>query len=108
MLARLNGTEFIPPTDDLATFEDMYARIKSTTKDLESLDPSFIDKRGDIIEPTVLTPELTKEMSAADFAMGASMPNVYFHLNMAYAILRMEGVELGKWDYISGFMGPIL
>ena len=32
------------------------------------------------------------------------MPNIYFHLSIAYAILRAEGVQIGKWDYIQPFM----
>ena len=34
----------------------------------------------------------------------AQMPNVYFHVNMAYAILRKEGVPLGKKDWIRPFV----
>lgn len=108
LLARLKRIPFVPPEDEIRTFEDIHARILATKQDLEAMDVNFVNRRGDEVEATVLTPDLTKEMSGADFAMGASMPNIYFHLNMVYAILRMEGVQLGKWDYIGGFMGPVL
>lgn len=108
MLARIQGIAFIAPIDDISNFADMYARIEATRNDLQSLGVEFVNRRGEERESTVLTETLSKEMSGADFAMGASVPNVFFHLNMVYAILRREGVELGKWDYISGFMGPLL
>ncbi|CZT19158.1 uncharacterized protein RCC_05004 [Ramularia collo-cygni] len=109
MVARLDGkSPFIPPVDDISSFEDMHARIEATRKNLEALDEIHINLRGDEVESTVLTETMSKDMTGWEFAMGASMPNVYFHLNMVYAILRMEGLELGKWDYIQGFMGPVL
>jgi hypothetical protein len=43
-----------------------------------------------------------KGMAAPDFAREMSIPNTYFHLCMAYAILRHNGVALGKQDFIAG------
>jgi hypothetical protein len=42
------------------------------------------------------------------FAMGAAVPNINFHLSMAYAILRKEGVPLGKKDFIMPFVGEYI
>jgi len=72
--------------------------------ELDAVDEEAINRAGNEVAPTVLTPTMTVEMSGADFAMGASMPNIFFHLSIAYAILRKEGVELGKWNYIQPFM----
>jgi len=41
-----------------------------------------------------------KSMRATDYLLEQGVPNFFFHLNMAYAILRHNGVELGKRDYI--------
>ena len=41
-----------------------------------------------------------KSMRATDYFVEQALPNFFFHLNMAYAILRHNGVELGKRDYI--------
>ena len=41
-----------------------------------------------------------KSMRATDYFIEQGLPNFFFHLNMAYAILRHNGVELGKRDYI--------
>ncbi|KAK4457978.1 hypothetical protein QBC42DRAFT_277835 [Cladorrhinum samala] len=35
-------------------------------------------------------------------------PNMYFHLSIAYAILRIKGVEVGKWDYLEPFSGSYI
>ena len=43
-----------------------------------------------------------KWMHATDYFVEQVQPNFFFHLNMAYAILRHNGVELGKKDYLGG------
>lgn len=40
-------------------------------------------------------------MSAADYIKQITIPNVYFHLAMAYAILRHQGVDIGKMDFLA-------
>jgi hypothetical protein len=102
LLCRLTHREHVPIEDTLATYDDMRARIASAHAELDAVEA--INNAGDEKAPTVLTPVMTVEMSGADFAMGASMPNIFFHLSIAYAILRKEGVPLGKWDYIQPFM----
>ena len=108
LLARLDHRDHLPIEDDLATFDDMYERIGKAQKALDEVVKETVNRRGDESAPTALTPQLTKDMTGAAFAAGASMPNLYFHLSIAYAILRKEGVPLGKWDYIQGFMNPVL
>ena len=39
-------------------------------------------------------------MSAEEYVREFSLPNFYFHLSMAYAILRMKGLDIGKGDFI--------
>ena len=104
LLCRLHHREHIPVEDTIATYDDMRARIASVHAELDAVDEEAINRAGNEVAPTVLTPTMTVEMSGADFAMGASMPNIFFHLSIAYAILRKEGVELGKWNYIQPFM----
>ena len=108
LLARLDCRDHVPIEDNLATFEDMRERIQTAQKALDEADMETINRRGDESAHTALTPQLTIDMTGADFAAGASIPNLYFHLSIAYAILRKEGVPLGKWDYIQGFMNPQL
>lgn len=42
------------------------------------------------------------------FVLNFCLPNLYFHLSIAYAILRMKGVDVGKWDYLEPFASPYL
>jgi len=104
LLCRLHKREHVPIEDTIAKFDDMRQRIKSVHAELDATDKDAIKKAGDEVAPTWLTPEMTVNMSGSAFAMGASMPNIYFHLSIAYAILRAEGVQIGKWDYIQPFM----
>jgi len=104
LLCRLSHLEHVPVEDTIATYDDMRQRIASTHAELNGVDREAINKAGDESAPTPLTPQMTVDMTGAAFAMGASMPNIFFHLSIAYAILRKEGVPLGKWDYIQPFM----
>ncbi len=45
------------------------------------------------------------ELTAQASALNQGLPNFFFHLNIAYAILRSKGVPLGKRDYIGSFLG---
>lgn len=104
LLCRLHKREHVPVEDKISTFDDMRQRIQSVHAELDATDKDAINKAGDEVAPTWLTPDMTVDMSGSAFAMGASMPNIFFHLSIAYAILRAEGVALGKWDYIQPFM----
>ncbi len=79
---------------------DAKARIEETVALLEALSPDALDKDpGEAIAhelPNGMVLDLTAEQYARDWALG----QFYFHLMTAYAILRSEGVELGKADYI--------
>ena len=43
-----------------------------------------------------------KVLVGEDYLLQMSIPNVYFHLAMAYAILRSNGVDVGKMDFLGG------
>ncbi|KAM0715635.1 hypothetical protein Q7P37_009133 [Cladosporium fusiforme] len=103
LLARLDHKQHLQTEDTLATFEDMHARIAAAHALLDATDEATVNSRGDEVAPTDLTAGLVVDMSAAAFAEGA-MANVYFHVSIAYAILRMQGVPLGKPDYIMPFV----
>jgi hypothetical protein len=102
-IARAQGTE--PPVleRDLKTIADMQARLKLTAEHLDKADAALINKREAETVTLGLGPGKSGQMSALNYILGYSQPNVYFHLNMAYAILRKEGVEIGKQDYLAPF-----
>jgi hypothetical protein len=77
------------------------ARIDEALAFLDGLGPDALDQApaGDplvLVLPMGLTFDLTREQFARDWAIG----QFYFHVMAAYAILRKEGIEIGKADYV--------
>lgn len=107
LLCRLNKREHVRIEDTVSTYDDMRQRIASVRAELDAADKDAINRAGDETAPSVMSPELTLDLTGAEFARG-SMPNLFFHLSIAYAILRAQGVPLGKWDYIQPFMKDVL
>jgi len=99
-MARLAGVE--PPRfeDNETTIDQLKARLAKAVAFLKGLDTQKIDAASDraIIFP--LGPDHKGEMKGDDYLNHFILPNVYFHLTAAYAILRHSGVELGKQDYL--------
>ena len=83
------------------TIADARARIDGALAFLDTLGPDALDQAPAeaplvLTLPMGLTFDLTRERFARDWALG----QFYFHLMAAYAILRKEGVEIGKADYV--------
>ncbi len=98
---RLAGAEFPAYEDKEATFPELIARIRKTIAYLESLKPAQIDgSEGKTV--TWQTRSSTKSMLGQPYLMDHLLPNIHFHVATAYGILRHNGVELGKKD----FLGP--
>jgi len=100
-VARLAAQE--PPRfeDTETTIEQLQARIARTIDYLNSIPASALEgsETRDIRLPTG---GRTLEFKGLDFLQRWAIPNVFFHVTTAYAILRHNGVELGKRD----FLGP--
>ena len=90
-----------PPAfeDNEATFPELVARLRKTVTFLESLKPEQIDGSEDRTV-TWQTRTATKSMQGLPYLMNHVLPNVNFHVTTAYAILRHNGVELGKADFM--------
>ena len=96
--ARLAGRDVPRFEDTETTFSDLQARISKTADFLKSIPASEIDGMEDRhISIKVGPRELS--FSASQYLLGFAMPNFYFHITMAYAILRHNGVPLGKLDF---------
>ena len=98
-VARLAGLEIPKHEDTEQTFAELKARIAKTLDFVESAKPSQLDGAEE--------KEITLKMRAGDvkykglqYLLGHAYPNFYFHVTTAYNILRHNGVELGKRDYI--------
>jgi hypothetical protein len=98
--SRLAGLE--PPRyeDTETTIDQLKARIAKTIAHLKTLDPKKIDVAGQRELTFPLGPVNKGQMKADDYLNHFVLPNVYFHLTAAYAILRHCGVEIGKEDFL--------
>jgi uncharacterized protein len=98
--SRLAGVE--PPRyeDTETTIDELKARIAKTIAHLKTLDPKKIDAAGERELTFPLGPVNKGQMKAHDYLNHFVLPNVYFHLTAAYAILRHCGVEIGKQDFL--------
>lgn len=96
--AYLTGGQAPSHPDTEKTIADLRARIRTCVGYLESLKPSEYAGADD---RRVAPPWLQgKWMRGADYLAQVAIPNFYFHVTTAYAILRHNGVELGKMDFI--------
>jgi uncharacterized protein len=98
--ARLSGVE-VPKHDDTeTTFAELHARIAKVRAFLSTIDPAALEAGADrTITITARDRELT--FAGRDYLVGFVLPNFYFHVTIAYALLRHAGVELGKLDFLS-------
>lgn len=96
--SRLTAKEAPTHADDEKSLADVRARIQSTIGYLESLKKSDFDGAS---ERKVTTPRWEgKWLTGTDYLHHHVLPNLYFHVTTAYAILRHNGVEIGKKDYL--------
>jgi hypothetical protein len=97
--ARLAGIEVPRYDDNETTFAELQARIDKTKAFLQSVNASQIDGS----EQREITLKFgSRELSflGQPYLLDFVLPNFHFHLSMTYAILRHNGVEIGKKDYI--------
>lgn len=100
LAARLAGREPPKHPDTEETFEELRARIHDVREYLATFSPVDFNQDATRVIPLPFLPG--QGLSASDFLHHMSLPNTYFHFCMAYAILRHNGVELTKLDYIGG------
>jgi len=100
-VARLAGQE--PPRfpDTEASFEELHARIARTLDYLKGVPASALEgaETRDIKVPTR---DGTLEFKGLEFLQHWAIPNVFFHVTTAYAILRHKGINIGKMDFLGG------
>lgn len=98
--ARLAGVEVPSYDDNEQSFADLKSRISRTLQFIDSLDPAkFTNAAGAEIVLRPGTPK-EKKFSGADYLFSYGIPQFFFHVTTAYAILRHNGVEIGKGDFM--------
>jgi uncharacterized protein len=96
--SRLSGKDVPTHDDNLMSFVDIKSRLEQVVSYLNTYtakDFAGAEKKN------ITTPRWEgKSMTAQDYVVHHAIPNVYFHITTAYAILRHNGVEIGKKDYL--------
>ena len=98
-VARLAGEPPEVMEDTETTFAELQARIKKVLGVVQSYKPEQLDG-SETREITIKIPNSEFKFSGLDYVNHWAMPNFYFHATMAYAILRHNGIDLGKRDFL--------
>jgi hypothetical protein len=99
--ARLAGVDIPSFPDTEATFAELQERIAKTQAFLNSVTASQIEG-SESRTVTVKVRGNDVEFLGLAYLTGFVLPNLYFHTTTTYAILRHNGVEIGKMDYLGG------
>jgi uncharacterized protein len=100
-MARLAGHAPEAIEDTETTFAELQARIAKVIALVEGYKAEQIDG-SDAREVSVKIPNAELKFTGLDYVNQWALPNFYFHITAAYAILRHNGVELGKRDFLMG------
>lgn len=95
---RLAGKDWPAHADTETTFEQLHQRIASVQTYLETFKPEDFAADRKISLPWMAP----KWLTGTDYLVQFGLPNFYFHVALAYGILRHNGVPLTKTDYIGG------
>ena len=97
--ARLAGLEVPSYEDNESTFEELLARLTKTIAFLESIKPEQLEG-AETRHIELMVRDTKREFVGLDYLLRWVQPNVYFHITTTYNILRHNGVELGKRDFL--------
>jgi uncharacterized protein len=101
-VARISGVEAPKFEDNEVSFADLKARIQKTLDFLETVPAARLDGTEDREITFPVGREATKTMKGQAYLTTWVLPNFFFHVTTAYALLRHNGVDLGKSDYLVG------
>ena len=106
--ARMAGVEAPAYEDNEKTFDECKARVQKTLDYIKGFKPAQFE--GSETKPLVVPAGVNKKRTwptAGDYLLVNAIPNFFFHVTTAYAILRESGVDIGKNDFI-GAQPPAL
>jgi hypothetical protein len=98
--ARLAGVEVPKYEDTETTFAELIARVDKTLAFVKSVKAEQIDG-SEQRKISLPTPNRTLEFQGLDYLLFFVIPNLHFHCTTTYALLRHNGVEVGKLDYLA-------
>lgn len=99
VVARLAGIDIPVFEDNEKTLAELKARVAKTIAFIQTITPEQIDGTED---KAIVTKRGDKEThyKGMQFLLGHAIPNFYFHVTTTYSILRHNGVEIGKRDFL--------
>jgi hypothetical protein len=97
--ARLSGAEPMSLEDKAGSFDDLKALIAKTLASVKGVDAKKMDGAEDR-DITFPAGDQKRTMKGADYLAHFSLPHFYFHVTTAYDILRSNGLEIGKDDFM--------
>jgi uncharacterized protein len=100
--ARLAGVAVPKHEDTEATLPELKARVAKTLDFIKTIKPEQL-QGAETREIVLQFPQTTLKFNGINYLTNFVLPNFFFHVTMAYALLRKNGVDLGKRD----FLGPI-
>ena len=101
--SRIAGVEVAAYEDTEQSFAELQQRISKTLALIEGFTATQLD--GSAVKEVVLRPGTPKEkkLSVEDYALKYGMPQFFFHVTTAYNLLRHNGVEIGKKDFMGSY-----
>lgn len=102
-LDRLEDTAVSSVEDTESTFEQLLARVETTIERVKTADRAAIDASAER-SFTLELPGINLPFTGRTYLLSYALPNFYFHLTTTHGILRHNGVEVGKREYL----GPII
>lgn len=109
MIARVTGAEATEIEAVGESYDSMRSSVQSLQKELEAASRDTVNGRqAETVAVGQGKGKPDGKMESWGYVMGYANPNIYFHLTTAYNIIRKEGVDIGKQDYLAPFMGKKL
>ncbi|MBS0386789.1 MAG: DUF1993 domain-containing protein [Proteobacteria bacterium] len=87
---------------DMATIEGIRGRIARTIDVVKSISAAELEGSAERIINYNLGPEIKMSQPGVEYFTRVALPNFYFHVTTAYDILRHNGLQLGKQDFLAG------
>jgi hypothetical protein len=97
--ARLAGVEAPKHADSETTIPELKARVESTLAFIKTIKPEQL-VGAETREILLQFPQSTLKFNGLNYVTNFALPNFFFHMTMAYALLRKNGVNLGKRDFL--------
>jgi uncharacterized protein len=100
-VSRLAGADAPAQADEETSFAALIARFAETSAWLASIDAAAVEGKNDTPITFPAGPDRNITMPGGEYLTAFALPNLYFHTATAHAILRHNGVALGKRDFLA-------